>query len=187
MDIGANVGFYTVLASSKCAVVHAFEPEPTNFARLQANAALNRSQSKAIHLYNFALGRDPGTALLNRPLTDNYGMATFSALAKADSVEVAIKRLDSLLEILPQHHLFKVDVEGFELEVLAGCEGIHPRLVPGSTWLVEIHTGAGIEPAKVADYFSTKGYDISYVDDVTGECHAEPSGNGDPWLCAVKR
>jgi FkbM family methyltransferase len=187
VDIGANVGFYTVLASSTCGVVHAFEPDPTNFDRLQANASLNRNQGKAIHLYNFALGRELGTALLNRPLTDNYGMATFSTLAKADSVEVPIKRLDGLLEIKPQHHLFKVDVEGFELEVLAGCEGIHARLVPGSTWLVEIHTGVGIEPAKVANYFSTNGYDVSYVDDATGEYHQEPSSNGDPWLCAVKR
>ena len=133
VDIGAKVGFYTMLASGKCAVVHAFEPEPTNFARLEANAGLNRNRGKTIHFYNFALGSELGAALLNALLTDNYGMATFSSLAKADSVEVAIKRLDDVLAIIPQHYLFKVDVEGFELEVLAGCGGVHTRLVPGST------------------------------------------------------
>ncbi len=118
-DIGANVGAYTILASqhSMCEV-HAFEPHPNTFRFLQRNIRIQENQ-KSIFLHNFALGSTEGVVSFTANLD------TVNHIAKSDEldvIDVDIKRLGILNYTKPT--IIKIDVEGFEWNVLMGCQDL---------------------------------------------------------------
>ena len=118
IDVGANVGVYTVLASG---VAHArtlaFEANPTTFKALQSNLELNALQPKA-QAVNTALARAEGTL----EITDELGTENFISRDGASRRTRTVKAttLDQALSgQVPA--LIKIDVEGFETEVFAGA------------------------------------------------------------------
>ncbi len=118
VDVGANIGVYTVLASG---VAHArtiaFEANPTTFETLQKNLELNALQPKA-QAVNTALARAEGTL----EITDELGTENFIARGGTGrrTRSVRASTLDQALsDQVPT--LIKVDVEGFETEVFAGA------------------------------------------------------------------
>lgn len=119
VDVGANVGAYMLLASGAAgAGVIAVEPSPATFSYLAHNVKLNDVASK-VTAVNAALGRSEGRLRLTERLgTENYVSLDGDA---GPTVEVKVTTLDLLLrEAKPT--LIKIDVEGFETEVLAGAE-----------------------------------------------------------------
>jgi FkbM family methyltransferase len=116
-DIGANIGSYTVLASGVCrAKSFAFEPDPTTFAALSRNIALNRLNA-IVDCRECALGSQVGKIDLtvgldtvNRVVTDKTGPTRVVAMDTLDN---------GLAGERPS--LIKLDVEGFESEVLKGA------------------------------------------------------------------
>jgi FkbM family methyltransferase len=117
-DIGANIGSYTLLASEqhKAAVV-AFEPHPDTFQLLSKNVQLNHRQN--VTLLNVALGEYERVAWL----TDQRGGATnhFARYQGDRTIAVRCQRADAICserQIVPQ--VVKLDVEGFEYDVLTG-------------------------------------------------------------------
>ena len=118
IDIGANVGAYTVLAGGVAgAKTIAFEPSPSTFAYLQQNLKLNSLEGKASAL-NVALGSEEGVLQMTEGLgTENYICPSEDSRAKT---EVNVITLDKALEA-SQPTFLKVDVEGFETRVLAGA------------------------------------------------------------------
>jgi FkbM family methyltransferase len=119
VDGGANVGAYTLLASGVAgARTIAVEPSPSTFGYLRQNVFLNDLATR-VTLVNAALGRSAGKLRLTEDLgTENYVCADGEA---GPSVEVPVTTLDSLVTEASVT-LFKVDVEGFETEVLAGAQ-----------------------------------------------------------------
>ena len=118
VDVGANVGSYTVLAAgvagSKCV---SLEPAPRAFAGLQDNVRLN-DLTALVRCHNVAVGSENGTARFTRDL-DAINHVLASSEAGARTIEVPVRTLDSVLEgIAPT--LIKVDVEGYEAAVIAG-------------------------------------------------------------------
>jgi len=111
LDVGANVGTYTIWAAECGAEVIALEPAADTFGLLLENVALNGYRVKAIQAAasarcgtaRFTAGRDSGNHL------DPNG-----------PVETTLVTIDSLIG---DRHVvgMKVDVEGFEIEVLQGC------------------------------------------------------------------
>ena len=118
-DIGANVGFYTLLASRRVGAdgrVFAFEPSPDNVRHLRQHLELNRCRNAVV--FDCALadkeeeaGFDDTTCYTGR-------------LAASGRVKVKVRTLDWLLargQIAPAE-IVKIDVEGAELAVLKGGE-----------------------------------------------------------------
>ncbi len=60
VDVGANIGLFSLEAARRGADVHAFEPMPATFAALQANA--REFDDSKIHAHNLALGAETGVA-----------------------------------------------------------------------------------------------------------------------------
>jgi FkbM family methyltransferase len=122
-DIGANIGTYALLASEQDKVqVFAFEPHPATFALLTENVHLNKRQN--VRLFQAALSHEEHPGLL----TDVTGSSTNhlvqgeSSHGKAcNGIEVPCVRADRICEefgLVPD--VVKLDVEGFEFDVLRG-------------------------------------------------------------------
>lgn len=117
-DIGANIGSYTILAASEAgASVVAFEPIPTTFHWLTLNCKLNQLEEK-VSLHNIGLGRSEAELTFSgNQDTMNHVLADGESTLKG--VKVPVLPLDQVLSQTPV--ICKIDVEGFETEVIAGA------------------------------------------------------------------
>lgn len=136
LDVGANVGFVTLLACSKVRskggriVAHCFEPDPGVFPWLSGNQSLNSSLFEIV-VNPCAVGAVEGEGELT--ISARSGWSTmahepaggFSFLPKAGKTTVKVTTLDTYCH---KHRLqptvIKIDVEGLEKEVLAGAKAI---------------------------------------------------------------
>lgn len=124
IDVGANIGLMSLLGASKVGKqgsVYAFEPAPEIFNLLQTNISINHRYN--VYASNFGLGSSPGTGAIHK-YHDNRGMTSFVKRNTSiqESVEVPIRTLDSFLKEfnISKVKMIKIDVEGWELEVLKG-------------------------------------------------------------------
>jgi FkbM family methyltransferase len=120
LDVGANVGSYTVLASGVCgARTIAFEPDPETAAHLRRNIQVNALES-LVQVHEIALGRTSGETGFTVGLdTTNRVAVRGEALMQT----VPMRRLDDIPGAR-QATLIKLDVEGYEAEVLAGANDV---------------------------------------------------------------
>lgn len=124
VDVGTNIGFYSLAASLYFDEVWSFEPDPENVKQLQQNIAI--SGIKNIVLKPMGLGKSSDSLKLWRNPQNKGGNSLLDpGVADMDSVIVPVERFDA---VLPQEKwaaisLIKVDVEGFEENVLAGMQG----------------------------------------------------------------
>lgn len=123
-DIGANIGLHAISAARlyPAVQVHAFEPNPDTFARLQRHIAGN---GVAVRAWSFALGDADGAGALHVPVEENSGRSTLVACAETagwPTANVRVVRADSGVGRgdLPAPTIVKLDVEGTEPAVLAG-------------------------------------------------------------------
>ncbi len=143
-DVGANAGYYTLLASrlaGPTGQVVAFEPVPLNVARLRAHLSLNRVANARV--VEAAVSDEEGAARYATPdCTETGHIADAGELVGEDraALDVRLVTVDARVAAgeLPPPDVMKIDVEGAELAVLRGAERVlrerRPRL------LVELHT-----------------------------------------------
>lgn len=170
-DVGANVGQFTQLFSEwvgSDGIVVAFEPVPACFEALQGHAAacanvraLNVGLSDAEARLQMHLGRDPRATI-----------HTF--LATRDdtplSIELTVYAGDQLRQsrALPAPNVIKVDVEGFEPEVLRGLDRTLADPACHSV-LCEVHyallesRGRKHAPAEICRFLAGHGYRLKWV------------------------
>jgi FkbM family methyltransferase len=128
VDAGANIGTMALWAAKLVGPsggVYCFEPEPEVYAVLAHNIALNKLEH--VHAFNCALGSNAGTATIYRAPRQNRGSATLSTGGvSALGSEVRVLTLDEVVasERIGPIRLLKVDVEGWELEVLKGAANL---------------------------------------------------------------
>lgn len=124
IDIGANIGFYTLLASrivGEKGRVHAFEPIPDTLDRLRRNTLLNRAGNVSIH--DCAATNEHTTIKIAKPKNiAAFEMISLRARVPDDQNfwEVRGSRVED--EVSPEQpvKLIKIDVEGAELLALRG-------------------------------------------------------------------
>ncbi|MCX6926239.1 MAG: FkbM family methyltransferase, partial [Verrucomicrobia bacterium] len=138
LDIGANIGIVSVWLSKlvgKKGSVHAFEPNPEIYATLEKT--IQRNQATNIHAHPVALGAKAEQKEL-RILGGNAGSGSLilnDNQADCKVFSVPVRTLDSIVaqEKLEAIRLIKIDVEGFEAEVLRGglqvLKSIRPQVV----------------------------------------------------------
>ena len=176
VDIGANVGIYTLHALKAGAEVYAFEPTPETFNILLHNVALNGFEySPKVHLYNSAVSdREEMTEFA--VVSNSCGHNSMFRENKDDKIiRVPTVRLDDTLDGI-KIDCFKVDVEGAEMLVLNGMESLlkNNASVVG---FVEFAPGnlrrSGIEPRDLYDRLNQMGFrDIRLIDETSGETYA---------------
>ena len=141
-DIGANVGFVTLIAASlvgPSGSVHAFEPVPENIAAIRENLELNGIDW--VELHETAVARRSGSAsLIDSTVSAFSRLEQITSPTEArDRIEVAVTSIDELLASgsVPKPDVVKIDVEGAELEVIEGMRDTLAELKP--VLLCEVH------------------------------------------------
>lgn len=137
IDVGANLGYYSCLFSRLAGGerrVLAFEPEPDNHALLLRN--LHRNLAGNVVPRACALGETDGTAVLGRHTRSNRGRHSLLTAGRGQGIEVPVRRLDGVLAEegwgREPVRCLKIDVEGYELEALAGARETLGR----TDWLI---------------------------------------------------
>ncbi len=116
-DVGANVGFYTEKLSKLARIVVAFEPISDNFQQIQARCLPN------VNSQHFALGDTHNQLSMSK--NAQYSSIVASPYVPGDSMRemVAVVPGDSLTD-LPRPNVVKIDVEGYEPEVIRGMPNV---------------------------------------------------------------
>lgn len=124
VDIGANIGQHSMYAASiigKKGAVYSFEPIHHIYEQLLSSSKINNFDS-IIHANNFAIGEKDETQTL---FTSNENIGGSSLVNKeniGNKIEVKIKNGDSILIQIPKIDMIKIDVEGYEYEVLSSIK-----------------------------------------------------------------
>ncbi|MEM1510251.1 MAG: FkbM family methyltransferase [Thermofilaceae archaeon] len=122
VDVGANVGYYTLLAARKGCKVVAVEPVPQTLAVLRINLRLNRLEG-LVTVVGKCAWSSRGHVKLAIPQGKFFGLAsTVLNRGKSATVDIECVDLDSVLCSYSEVRLMKIDVEGAEYEVLKGAD-----------------------------------------------------------------
>jgi FkbM family methyltransferase len=123
-DIGANVGFFTLLSAKlagRGGAVYAFEPLPQNLDVLRRHIALNGAGAR---VFDVALSSSSGVARFASGANPSMGR-----LEEGGDIEVRTETLDGLVTSgqIPPPRAMKIDVEGAEYDVLTGATELLAR------------------------------------------------------------
>jgi FkbM family methyltransferase len=148
IDVGANIGYYALLESTlvgPAGTVYALEPFPRNYDLLVRNVRLNRFESR-IHVYKVAAGNKNGKTRMYLGPSDNMHCLmhydrtdTFN-----DYIEVEAVTLDTFLGGRPPVDFLRMDLEGFECQVLDGMKGYLQKTRPDLFF--EVHPVGDVDP-----------------------------------------
>lgn len=135
IDIGANVGFFSLLFSTivgSGGKVLAFEPQPAAIKRLARNIELN--PRLAIEVHNLAAADADGEISFYCGPVNHSGVASIRPRKDdQDAIIVRSARADDIIASALSVDLIKIDVEGAETRVIAGLENTikrsHPHII----------------------------------------------------------
>lgn len=139
-DVGANVGFYTMLASvlvGPSGKVFAFEPVPRNIELLKKHLRLNRISNATV--IEKAVSDTNGQACFND--STNTSMGHLDVSGGLNVLTVSIDSLISEGSVAPPNYM-KIDVEGAEFLVLSGARATlieHHPIIFLATHGAEVH------------------------------------------------
>lgn len=160
-DIGAHAGYWALMLGRLCAPggrVVAFEPSPSNFARLQRN--VTAAQSEAITPVNVAVADRDGTALLEE--RGSLSRMLDKASASGTHSRISTVRLDTYVygQGGPAPSFVKIDIEGAAGACLEGMRDVLARAKP--RMLIEIHDDH--EAKAVAAVLSDYEYQVESIE-----------------------
>lgn len=123
IDVGANVGQHSLYMSQYCEEVHAFEPYERVRKFLEEKVKLNEIQN--IYIHGFGLSDTDGELEFFEPIGCNTGTGSFSsnrAYTNTSSLVLQVVNGDTYLKKIspPKVDIIKIDVEGFESNVIFG-------------------------------------------------------------------
>ncbi len=174
IDVGANIGIYTVLVGRLPEVrrILAFEPVRRNFNQLLGNVFANRLDSK-VDAHRIALGKAPRRGNIHiDPRSTGVSRLDFADCGRARSVfreeeEVEILRFDDVMKLEDHRVFLKIDVEGKSHEALLGME----QLFRNNYVLLQIEI-ADSESEAVRDLLMR--YGMEFTESIGGDFYFSP-------------
>lgn len=139
-DVGANAGFYTLLAKHKGAKIYCFEPFPTTYEMLRWNVERNGRDAR-VTILPYAVSEHKGTLHMVKEYTSGINHISVDG-----NIPVQTINLDEF-EIIPT--VMKVDVEGHEMNVFKGAKNMLKQYMPAIVAEVSLES---------RDYLISLGY-----------------------------
>ena len=141
IDLGANIGLFSMFAAPICEKVFSVEPTPSHFALMQELVDL--AGIKNIEMLNLAVGTEDGEAEFNiheRNSTMNSFISHRTDPHSGKTVKVKTKTLNSIIDSLDIDRVgfVKMDIEGFENEIIFE-ESFEEALTKIDGMYVEVH------------------------------------------------
>jgi FkbM family methyltransferase len=176
VDVGANLGLYTLLGArhmASPATVVAFEASPIEFDKLQWTVRHNSLSN--VHAVHAAVSDAQGELTIYQSLDGSGALNRVDRPAKGSgtwqATRVVATTLDSWFDANPVGpiDLMKIDVEGHELPVLCGARELIARERP--VVLIEINPSRASEvsdPARIWEFLTAAGYDWYQIGADTG-------------------
>jgi FkbM family methyltransferase len=166
VDIGANIGLFSLLAARSAARVFSFEPFADSFDWLSKNIERNQL-SRIIHPINLAVGRDAGTRTfyVHPQSTSN----NFYETKNGQPVVVACTTLKNIIEEHCQMRcdFLKLDCEGSEFEILLGATDETLKMIGAIS--LEVHEGlSGHSRTDLENRLANAGFSIESRQDMYG-------------------
>lgn len=147
IDVGVNIGYHSmaIYKETGCSVV-GFEPHPMHFA-----VAAENCKNLPIQLFNAALSSYNKSILISEidlDIVGNYGETKQESEGKITAQAITLDSLN-----VPKISGIKIDVEGFEYEVLKGGEKTIDKYRP-----VVLYEALDLDWTRCFDFFDHKGY-----------------------------
>ena len=155
IDIGANIGCYSLLAAQTAARVIACEPHPKNLSILRKNVELNHA--KNVEVISHAISNKTGKASLIIPDNDTFvGRYSLHLGQGRRSIEVSCITLEDLVREahLSEIDLIKIDCQGSEYEILYASADILSQVRQA---IVETH---GSQIIELEIFLRDLGFDV---------------------------
>lgn len=177
IDVGANIGAVTIpLAKAFPDIeVHAFEPNPLAIERLQRNIVLNKTTNVVLH--PVGVGAKPGKEQLHTASCSEIGNSSFlkpaGSAGEDKSIAIDVETLDNCFGVSARGGvngrvgLIKIDVQGYERQVLNGATALVLRDRPYIVFEHQDENFASLEEARDAkhwflQFFRDNGYTVLY-------------------------
>ena len=181
VDIGANIGWFTLLAAGRARRVVAIEPNPGNVQLLYRSLLENGFDN--VTVLEYAVSGQQNLLRLNFLRSNGY---VSNITGTGDTMTIVQgQTLDALVHDLERIDVIKMDIEGHEPVALQGMKVTLARFRP--TLVLEFHpqaieTSSGTEPAALLDDLSELGYRMSVIHlDGRVTSPMEPAGVLDEW------
>ena len=176
-DVGANVGLLTLacaLAAGPTGRVHAFEPEAGPRSQLAKTVKLNGLHW--VEIRDCALGAKSERRLFH--VSPVIGHSSLYPLPQAEVAEgrdetISVMALDDVLPRGSALDVIKIDVEGAELDVLAGMGRLleeNPDIAVVAEFGPSHLRRVGIDPVAWFDAFAAQGFETWAIDEPSGVC-----------------
>lgn len=184
LDIGANTGVYTILASSYIGPdghIDAFEPIERTAARIEEQAALNGLRN--LHVHRLAVCDEDGELEFGYSSNDATMHLRRPSEQEQSKLRVRGTRLDSF-EPYRNYAVGKMDIEGAEPLALAGAKE-RLRLANPPVWLIELagySTCYGISSEAVVRQLGDAGFDCAVFSPGTSDLQYTTT----PWKLGVQ-
>lgn len=141
IDIGANIGYYTLQLAQRAKLVYAIEPVPENFERLYHHIHFNKYHN--VIPINAAIGRRSGEEQIYiSPSSNLSSMKPASGAKYIKAIPVKVWSLDDVIyhndyDVVPT--MIRMDVEGYETEIIRGAKELLKAKTP-LTIVMELHS-----------------------------------------------
>jgi len=192
LDIGANIGYYTMFLLEHRCQVRAVEPQPRLADLIEKSVAYNRFRLIDDSVDQVAVGNESGMVTMLVP--PNHGMNAYLTDldygVEGETIEVYCRTLNDYVDGENRYNFVKVDIEGAE-ETLFDDADQFIATNPGCTYLVEWSSGRMTEPVAAAERLFEK-FNLWYVDFAGNEVPIErPEGvmesSMEDWIMLVLR
>jgi FkbM family methyltransferase len=162
VDVGAQIGCYTIRTATRGARVYAFEPFPANYSALQRNIALNHLAG--VKAFPYAVGAESGPRTMFVPDEDGH-TGRYSLFPGRGSQTLSVSCL-SLDDIVRENNLQSVDVlkldcQGSEYEILFGASQDTLARVQRIIMECEIFDRPDWSVAGLKEYLLRRGFQVN--------------------------
>jgi FkbM family methyltransferase len=188
LDLGANIGFYTLLASTKVGnsgQVISFEPSPQNLKMI--NLSLKENSFSNVIVVNAAVSDFVGKSILHLSPYYNSEHSLFNYhyssgyVNNTDKIVIDVTTVDKTLENFADYtvNLIKMDIEGSESKALNGMQQVFEKnehLVLITEFWPRGFENAKSDPKDFLEKLEKIGFKIHHIDEAKGQVYSVTAG-----------